>query len=162
MTETQRQPVPRIDTGELDTALAFLDFARESVRKKTDGLTEAQLRREMVPTGTSLLRLVRHLTDSERYWFRVQLLGQGEEPDWGTAASDDRPAAVIVAEYGTTVAASNATIRELGDVQTLSVGEVDGERKSLRWTLAHMTSETARHGGHADIIRELIDGVTGR
>ena len=67
MTETQREPVPRNDGGERDTALAFLRFARSCVLKKTEGLVEEQLRRAVVPSGTSVLGLVQHLTDGERY-----------------------------------------------------------------------------------------------
>jgi hypothetical protein len=85
MAETQRRPVPRNDGGELDTALAFLTFARESV-----------------------------------------------------------------------------LIRGVGDPGALAVREVDGRRQTLRWVVAHVTSETARHAGHADILREQLDGTTGR
>ena len=162
MTETQREPVPREDGGELATALAFLDFARDCVPKKADGLSEEDVRRPMVDSGTSVLRLIRHLTDGERFWFRVHLLGEGEEPDWDAAGHDDRPAAEIVADYRAAVVASNEAIRDVADPDALSVQPVDGHPKSLRWTLAHMTSETARHAGHADIVRELLDGTTGR
>lgn len=162
MPETQRQPVPRDDDGELATALAFLDFARQSVLKKADGLSEQDVRRPMVPTGTSVLRLIRHLVDGERFWFVVQLQGTGTEPDWDAAGDDDRPAAEIIADYRAAIEASNHAIREIGDLDTLAVQPLDGRRQSLRWTIAHMTSETARHAGHADIVRELIDGVTGR
>jgi len=74
MAQTQRRPVPRTDSGELETALAFLDFNRESVLKKTDGLDEEQLRRVLVPTGTNLLGLVKHLAAAERYWFGLHLV----------------------------------------------------------------------------------------
>lgn len=67
MTETQRQSVPSNDENELDTALAFLRFARQSLVKKLDGLDEEQVRTVLVPTGTSLLGLVRHSTDGERF-----------------------------------------------------------------------------------------------
>ena len=87
MTETQRQPVPRNDAGELDTATAFLRFARESVLKKTDGLNDEQLRRVLVDTGTTLLGLVEHLTGVERYWFGYHLAGAGSDTD-GDPATD--------------------------------------------------------------------------
>ena len=74
MAQTQRRPVPRTDSGELETALAFLDFIRESVLKKTDALGEEQLRRVLVPTGTNLLGLVKHLAAAERYWFGLHLV----------------------------------------------------------------------------------------
>jgi uncharacterized damage-inducible protein DinB len=164
MTESQRQPVPRVDTGELDTALAFLQFARESVMKKLDGLGEDAVRRPMVPSGTSLLGLVRHLTDGEHFWFGFQLTGVGEEPDWDAHmhAEPGRPVADVVADYRAAAAESDATIRRIADPVALSIRPVDGEPKSLRWTIAHMTSETARHAGHADILREQLDGATGR
>jgi uncharacterized damage-inducible protein DinB len=162
MTETQRQRVPREDGSELATALAFLDFARQSVLKKVDGLSELDLRRPMVESGTSLLGLIRHLTDGEHYWFGVQLLGRGCEPDWSAAATDQRPAEEIIADYQAAITVSNHTIREIADLNASAALAVDHLRMSLRWTIAHMTSETARHAGHADILREMIDGVTGR
>jgi uncharacterized damage-inducible protein DinB len=162
MAETQRQPVPREDGDELATAVAFLDFARESVIKKADGLSEDDVRRPMVATGTSVLRLIRHLTDGERFWFVVQLGGEGTEPDWNAAGSDSRPSAEIIADYRASIEASNRAIRELADPDAVAVRPLDGRRQSLRWTIAHMTSETARHAGQADIVRELIDGITGR
>ena len=75
MAQTQRRPVPLNDSGELDTALAFLNFNRESVLKKADGLDDEQLRRVLVPTGTNLLGLIKHLAASERYWFGLHLAG---------------------------------------------------------------------------------------
>lgn len=164
MTESQRQPVPRIDTGELDTAVAFLDFTRECVVKKLDGLDADDVRRVLVGSGTSLLGLVRHLTDGERFWFGYQLTGVGSEPDWDAhmQAEPDRPIAEVIADYRAACAESNVAIRGVGEPDAFAVRPVDGEPKTLRWTLAHMTSETARHAGHADILRELIDGTTGR
>ncbi len=162
MTESQREPVPRVDETELDTALAFLDFARSSVLKKARDLAEEDLHRAMLPTGTSILRLIRHLTDGERYWFVVQLTGLGEEPDWDLADVDRRPAAEIIEDYRAAITASNRAVREIGDPSAPAARDLDGQRMSLRWTLAHMTSETARHAGHADAVRELIDGTTGR
>jgi uncharacterized damage-inducible protein DinB len=163
MAETQRKPVPRNDDSELDTALAFLDFARESVLKKADGLSDSQLRDKVVPTGTNLLGLVAHLTEGERYWFGYTFAGESmAEPDF----SMDVPAEVSTAEvldgYRAAIEHSNAILRAAQDLGTPVHHPVDGQFLSLRWVLAHMTSETARHAGHADILRELIDGTTGR
>ena len=164
MTETQRQPVPRIDTSELDTAAAFLAFARESVLKKLDGLTEEQVRRALVPTDTTLLGLVRHLIDGERYWFGYTVAGQGGPEDWDftTVVEPGRSAEQVVRDYREAIAASNRIIRGIADPEALTAMPVDDRPLSLRWVIAHMTSETARHAGHADILRELIDGTTGR
>jgi Protein of unknown function (DUF664) len=164
MAQTQRRPVPLTDSGELDTALAFLDFNRESVLKKTDGLDEKQLRRVLVPTGTNLLGLVKHLAASERYWFGLYLTGI--TPPGGSTLGMRVPGAstaeAVISDYRAAIAESNTAIIAAGDPQTLLARRVRGQRLTLRWLLAHMTSETARHAGHADILREQIDGVTGR
>ena len=164
MTETQRQPVPRNDGGELDTALAFLDFARACVLKKADGLAEEQVRRVLVGSGTNILGLVQHLTVAERVWFGHDLLGEKPERDWdfGMDVPAERSAEQVLADYRDAIEASNAAIRAVGDPAALMAEPVDGKRLSLRWLLAHATSETARHAGHADILREQLDGVTGR
>src|SRR5690348_13263898 len=85
MTETQREPVPRVDSGELDTALAFLSFARHCVLQKAGGLSDEQLRRVLVASGTSVLGLVQHLTEAERYWFGYHLAGVVGPPTRNTA-----------------------------------------------------------------------------
>ncbi|HTX28055.1 MAG TPA: DinB family protein [Streptosporangiaceae bacterium] len=164
MAETQRQPVPRNDSGELDTALAFLNFNRESVLKKADGLDDKQLRRRLVPTGTNLLGLMRHLAGAERYWFGLHLTGVKPAGGYkfGMRVPARTTAEEVISDYRSAIAESNAAIIAAGDPQTLLVKRIDGQRLTLRWLLAHMTSETARHAGHADILREQIDGATGR
>ncbi|SNY44241.1 DinB family protein [Paractinoplanes atraurantiacus] len=163
MAETQRKPVPRNDDGDLDTALAFLDFARESVLKKADGLSDEQLRTVLVPTGTNLLGLIAHLTDGERYWFAHTMAGEKiDEPDFSMAVPADASTAEVIAAYRAAIEHSNAVIRAADGLTAPVHHPVDGQFLSLRWVLAHMTSETARHAGHADILRELIDGTTGR
>jgi hypothetical protein len=164
MAETQRQPVPRNDAGELDTALAFLTFARASVLKKADGLDDTQLRRVLVDTGTTILGLVQHLTHGERYWFGHHVAGFGEADDWdfSMAVPAERSGAQVLADYRAAIAASDTAIRAAGDLDGAVAHPVDGAYLSRRWVIAHMTSETARHAGHADILRELIDGTTGR
>ena len=164
MPETQRQPVPRNDGGELDTALAFLSFARECVIKKTDALTEEQLRRVLVDSGTTLLGLVHHLTLAERLWFGYHVAGrESDEPgDVDMSVPVERSPEQVLADYRAAIEASDAAIRSVGDLARPVAIPVQGTSHSLRWVLAHMTSETARHAGHADILREQIDGATGR
>ena len=164
MLETQREATPRDDTGEFDTSLAFLTFVRHCVLKKVDGLDEEQVRRRFVVSETTLLGLVQHLTDGERYWFGHVLAGDARwaDVDFSMALDADRPAADVIAGYREAIADSDANIRAAGDPAALTAVEVDGVPKTLRWVLAHMTGETARHAGHADILRELVDGVTGR
>lgn len=164
MAETQREPVPRVDTGELETALAFLNFSRACMLKKTEGLSDEQLRRVLVDSGTSILGLVRHLSTGERWWFGYHLLGVHEDREWEfeMALPPELDAQEVLADYRAAIAESNAAIQTVGDLNAPLAREVDGERLSLRWTLAHMNTEVARHVGHADILREQIDGTTGR
>ena len=162
--ETQRRPVPRNDAGERDTALAFLAFARECVVKKTDGLTEEQLRRVLVESGTTLLGLVHHLTLAERLWFGHCVAGR-EEDDPGDVDMEvpaGHSAERVLADYQAAIAASDAAIQAVDDLGAPVAIPVGDMSQSVRWVVAHMTSETVRHAGHADILREQIDGTTGR
>jgi len=164
MLESQREPVPFDDDGERDTALAFLAFARSCVLKKLDGLDEEQLRRRPLVSETNLLGLVQHLTGVERYWFGHALAGDPRhaEPDFTMVVAPDRSAAQVIAGYRDAIAASDAHIRAAGSLDARTAQPVNDEPRTLRWVIAHLTGETARHAGHADILRELIDGVTGR
>jgi uncharacterized damage-inducible protein DinB len=164
MAETQREPVPRNDDGEADTALAFLTFARHCVIKKTVGLSEEQLRRPMVESGTSLLGLVWHLIDGERYWFGYQLAGQGvDDYEFEMTVPTDVTSAHVIAEYRDAIAESDEILGKLESLDhRMAIPTQDDKRHTARWVIAHMTSETVRHAGHADIFRELIDGTTGR
>jgi uncharacterized damage-inducible protein DinB len=162
--ETQREPVPRTDSGELDTALAFLSFARHCVLKKADGLSEKQLRRVLVDSGTSILGIVQHLTEAERYWFGHHLAGAAwdAEQEHGMTVPAHRAAADVLADYRAAFEDSDRAICAAADPQARFAVPVDGNRHTLRCVIAHMTSETARHAGHADILREQLDGSTGR
>ena len=163
MGETQRQPVPRNDDGEVDTALAFLDFARGCLIKKTDGLTEDQLRQVLVGSGTSLLGLVQHMIDGERYWFGYHVAGQGiDDFDFSMDVPPDRSAADVIDEYRAAIADSDAILAGVSSFDQLMAIPTEEKRHTVRWVVAHMTGETTRHAGHADILRELIDGTTGR
>lgn len=164
MLESQRERVPLDDGGERDTALAFLAFARSCVLKKVTGLAEEQLRRRLVVSDTTLLGLVQHLADAERYWFGFTLAGDQRYAnlDFDMVVAPDRSADQVIADYRAAIAESDAHIRAAADLDVRTAQPVDDEPRTLRWVLAHLTSETVRHAGHADILRELIDGVTGR
>jgi uncharacterized damage-inducible protein DinB len=126
----------------------------------------------MVPSGTSLLALVKHLTYVERWWFRAVFAGEDvefpwtdEDPDADWRVEPHETAEELIAAYRSEVESCRRAIagggmdeRARGKVETL-----DGPAGmfSLRWVLGHMIEETARHNGHADILRELIDGATG-
>jgi hypothetical protein len=164
MLESQREAVPRNDDGELDTALAFLSFARGCVLKKLDGLDEEQLRRRLVVSDTTLLGLVQHMVDGERYWFGHVLAGDPAyaDVDFGMVVPPDRSPDQVIDDYRAAIAASDAHIAAADGPDTLTAMPVGDRPRTLRWVLAHMTGESARHAGHADILRELIDGATGR
>lgn len=164
MLESQRERVPLNDAGEPDTALAFLTFARSCVLKKVDGLDEEQLRRRLVVSDTTLLGLVQHLTGCERYWFGYTLAGDSRyaDVDSDMVVAADRSAAQVIADYRAAIAESDAHLHATDCLDVRTAQPVNDEPSTLRWVIAHMTSETARHAGHADILRELIDGTTGR
>lgn len=164
MAETQRRPVPRINTTELETALAFLDFQRESMLMKCEGLDEEQLRWSPVPTGTNLLGLVQHMTVGERWWFAHHVAGELDDEEWDftMVVPPDVAAEQVLDGYRGAVARSNEIARQVSDPDTLTARPVHEQPLPLRWVLTHCLAEIARHVGHADILREQIDGTTGR
>ncbi|MEU1405045.1 DinB family protein [Streptomyces sp. NPDC005728] len=152
--------------GEKDILHASLDRHRDAVLWKLDGLDEEQLRRPMTPTGTTLLGLVKHLASVEYGWF-VETFGREPEPFWfdpyeseDMTVSPDETTEQIIAFYGRARAAADRTITEL-PLDAPGRPTWRDHTVSLRWTLVHMIEETARHAGHMDILRELIDGTTG-
>jgi hypothetical protein len=134
------------------------------VLKKLDGLDEEQLRRRLVVSDTTLLGLVQHLTDGERYWFGHTLAGDPgcADVDFDMVVPADRASGEVIAAYRAAISDSDARIVDAGGPDVLTSVPVGDAPRTLRWVLAHMTSETVRHAGHADILRELIDGTTGR
>lgn len=154
-------------TGEEKTSLhVSLERHRQVVLWKLQGLDDAQLRKPMTPSGTNLLGLVKHLAALE-YWWLVLPFGRESEPlpfDDDDENADLRieageSTADILAFYGRGCAAADAVIDDL-DVEAL--GDTDfGKQITLRWALIHMIEETARHTGHMDVVRELIDGAIG-
>lgn len=164
MLESQREAVPRNDDGELDTALAFLSFARSCVLKKVAGLSEEQLRRRLVVSDTTLLGLVQHLTDAERYWFGYTFAGDPRhaDVDFDMVVEPDRSPEQVLADYRAAIAESDAHLVAAAGLEVRTAQPVGDSPRTLRWVLAHMTSETTRHAGHADILRELLDGAIGR
>ncbi|MFJ3303195.1 DinB family protein [Streptomyces sp. NPDC086549] len=151
---------------EKETLHASLRQHRDAVLWKLDGLDDEQLRRPMTPSGTNLLGLVKHLASVEYGWF-VETFGGETEPLWfdpyesedmtvGPGETTER----IVAFYGRARAAADPVIDGLS-LDTLGRPAWWDHSVSLRWVLVHMTEETARHAGHMDIVRELIDGATG-
>jgi hypothetical protein len=149
---------------------AFLDRQRATLAMKCDGLTDDQLREQAAPpSALSLLGLVRHMAEVERNWFRPLLAGEEMGGLWAAgAALDPEPAFDDVAKASVPEAfaawrAECERARELASAApSLEVTGLRGrERFSLRWVTIHLIEEYARHNGHADLLRERIDGTTG-
>ncbi|MFJ1590735.1 DinB family protein [Kitasatospora albolonga] len=153
-------PPPRTGTTEAETLRGFLDHLRTSVAAKVEGAPEPEVRTAAVPSGTNLLGLLHHLTHVERALF----LGE-EVTDWqGTfRAGPEDTVDEVVGRYRTAVGRANAVLDGCADLAApLPRTRAGKPAPSVRWALTHMVEETGRHAGHADILRELIDGTTGR
>ncbi|OMQ14830.1 Mini-circle protein [Modestobacter sp. VKM Ac-2676] len=168
---------PPYRDGERAALEAWLEFHRATLLRKCAGLTPAQLgERSVPPSGLSLRGLVRHLSDVERYWFArvmagrdvptlfwseeedVEFTGVGRDPDLpDTATAVQRELAGLRAEQ----AANRTSAAAHDSLDALGAGLRHGEQVSLRWVYLHMIEEYARHNGHADLLRERIDGATG-
>lgn len=152
--------------GEKESLHASLDRHRNAVLWKLDGVDDTQLRRPMTPSGTNLLGLVKHLASVEYGWF-CETFGREsdavpfdpDDPDADMRAAPHETTADIVAYYGRARAAADSVIAEVAmdDVGTAWFGDT----VSMRWVLIHVIEDTARHAGHMDILRELVDGQTG-
>lgn len=155
---------PRV-AGEREMLDGLLDWHRQTLLYKCGGLTAQQLtRRAVEPSELSLLGLVRHLTDVERGWFwdlggEVTFCYQvdGDWVDFTGVDGADAPA--DLATYQETVERSRALVADASLDRRFTEG--DGRSYTLRWVYLHMIEEYARHNGHADLLRERIDGATG-
>ena len=156
---TDRRP-PGTANDEKAVLLGFLDHLREAVAAKATGVPEPDVRAAGVPSGTSLLGLVTHLTAVERFYFL------GEEPrSWpGTFRPPARLSAEdAIAAYRDAVAGSNDVISACDDLSAPAPRWPRmGGAPAMRWVIAHLVEETGRHAGHMDILREMVDGSTGR
>ncbi|MFD6278021.1 DinB family protein [Streptomyces sp. NPDC060209] len=167
---TDERSVPAIDAAERTMLEGWLDYHRETLAMKCAGLTDAQLREASVPPSEfTLLGLVRHLAENERGWFREVLAGEELPPIYGTDEDPDGEFHLTEEdtweEARTTwlaeIEAARANAAKVG-LDDLSVGVGKrGKPFSLRWIYTHMIEEYARHNGHADLVRERIDGATG-
>ncbi len=173
MRSTSRAEVPLVGS-EQEILLAWLDFHRDTLRQKTEGLDAEQLRRRLGPSTLTLGGLLKHLALVEDSWFTRgwghQPLPEpwasadwGADPDWDfTSAAEDSPER-LRAQFEESVARSRSVVAAQPDL-----GVVVGRRRSggtqeysCRWILTHMVEEYARHNGHADLLRESIDGEVG-
>ena len=156
---------------EYETLVGYLDYYRAVLIDKASGLTKDQANQPLAPSKLTVINLVHHLAIVEHWWFHVFFAGRevldpwvevwGDDPDWEFDHSDEFEPQDIIERYRIEIARANEIIAGAESLEQLSVKDRNGERRSLRWILAHMLEETARHAGHADLIRESIDGETG-
>lgn len=156
----------------IETSLSYLQRAREALVWKVEGLSPYDARRPMTPTGTNLLGLVKHVAIVEHGYLGL-LLGSGidlpegwedeEPPNVDMWVRADQPAELVLDTYRRVWANSDETVRRLGPDATTEVPWWPEDRRtvSVALLLTHVIAETNRHGGHADIVREMVDGATG-
>lgn len=151
----------------------YLDHHRSILVRKAEGLDRDQLSVRLGPSELTIGGLVKHMALVEDAWFHERLLGQPvpepwasvdweADPDWEFHTAVDDSPEELLALYQAACERSRAAVDQIDDLDALTViASSRGERFSLRWVMLHMIEETARHNGHADLIRESIDGATG-
>jgi len=147
---------------------AWLEFHRTTLALKCEGLDDAGRKSRPVPTSKlSLHGLVRHMAEVERNWFRRALLNEPDAPDiWSDPAIEDSELVPLddadwEADFSMWQAECESSRAAVAGKRLDDTGIRRGEPCSLRWIYVHMIEEYARHNGHADLIRELIDGAVG-
>jgi uncharacterized damage-inducible protein DinB len=168
-TTDERAEIPFIGS-ERQQLQAWLEFHRATLLVKCGGLDGDQLvLRSVTPSTLSLLGLVRHMAEVERNWFRRVLAGQtaaslyctDEYPDGDFDLTDAAAAAADIATYREEVQASRSLAAHVSDLDAVGAARRHGQDVSLRWIYVHMIEEYARHNGHADLIRQCVDGAVG-
>ncbi|CAM5588866.1 hypothetical protein SAVIM338S_05177 [Streptomyces avidinii] len=168
-TEPTHRIGPPLTAGEREMLRAHLDYHRATLAWKCDGLTDEELRRQASPPSTlSLLGLVRHMAEVERHWFRRTVGGADVPHLWSDerdfqAAYDASGAnrAEAFAAWEAEVEHSRAVEAAAGSLDVTTYIVKWQEEASLRMLMLHMIHEYARHNGHADFLREAVDGATG-
>jgi hypothetical protein len=169
---SDKRPEPPFQAPERAMLEAWLDFHRTTLLSKCDGLVSDQLSaRSVPPSRLSLLWLVRHLTEVERNWFRRTLTAESVDAvysDEGHGGGDFSGAGATdpaedLQRFRDEVEHCRAVAARCPDLDATATGVRDGQQVevSLRWIYVHMIEEYARHNGHADLLREAVDGATG-
>ena len=166
--EDSRRHEPGFDLGERDMLDGWLDYHRTTLLLKVEGLSDDEANTRPVPTSTlSLHGLVRHMADVERFWFKVVMAKKPDLPliYWRKDQEDADFELADKADLESDLDIWQAEIAEARLTAAAMPLDFEGRKGdsvvTLRWTLAHMIEEYARHNGHADLIRELVDGAVG-
>ena len=161
---------PPFEADERTQLVGWLDMQRAIIQWKCEGLSEEDAHRSVIPTSPlmTMAGLVAHMRWTEHCWFEVLLLGRPaegpqfqEEPEDADMMVDDIPLAQLLEEYTRQCAVSNEIIAATSLDDVGKHPDFKSSKANLRWMLIHMIEETARHAGHADTIRELVDGQKG-
>ncbi len=168
---------PPLAADEATTLVAFLDYHRDTLRMKTEGLTAEQLRQPLAPSTLTLGALLKHVALNEASWFGEVLHGRPMPEPWAsadwdtdrdwemTSARDDSPEElrrIMDESVGQARRDIDAALAEGGlEFRSAILSRKEDQQFTLRWILLHMIEEYARHNGHADFLREAVDGVTG-
>ncbi len=170
------RPEPPIASGERETLLGFLDYQRATFGWKCGGLDADGLSATIGASTMTLGGMLKHMALVEDGWFCQKLLDRAPSPPWDTSALDADPdwewhsagrdsLDQLFAWWQGALERSRAAVSEVlsdGGLDTLARRSwPDGRSPSLRWIVCHMIEEYARHNGHADLIRESVDGLTG-
>lgn len=160
------------DHDELTTLAAMLDYYRSVLIRKGAGLTQKQMADTLPPSDLSIGGLLKHMALVENQWFREDLLGEparepfasvdwASDPDWEfRTAAQDSPQELLTLLTGA-IELSRDALRQRPDLEHCVPTPAGKPKTNVRWVLVHMIEEYARHAGHADLIRQSIDGATG-
>jgi len=163
----ERTDVPRTG-GERELLRAYLEFHRETLALKCAGLSDDDLRRRTTPSSLSLLGLIRHMAEVERAWFRRVIGGQDVPLVWSPEGdfqvayrTDGAGSAEAFTAWEAEIAHAQRIEQAAESLDVTGIDRRSGEDYSLRRVMVHVIQEYARHNGHADLIREGIDGAAG-
>lgn len=165
---------PELRVGERETLTQFLDFYRVTMVRLAEGLSKEQLATTIASSDLTIAGLLKHLALVEDSWFQEDMLGRpmpepftdvdwDADPDWEFRTAPDDEPAWLIARYLEACERSRQVVadHDLDDLSVSTSRRTDvGGHYSLRWIIVHMIEETARHVGHADLIRQAIDGAT--
>ena len=164
---------PETTGSEVMMLSQYLDYQRETVISKTDGLTSEQLAQKHAPSELTLAGLLFHLSLVEENWMEVRFAGVPDrepwasidweaDPNWEFRTAADLGPVQLLSRYREACGRSRDIVAKSTGLDQLSAKALrDGRHFSLRWVLLHLIEETARHAGHADVLREAIDGTVG-
>ena len=168
-----RQEPDATTTSERDSLEQYLDYQRETILLKTEGLTKAQLGQKIPSSDLTLAGILYHLALNEQGWFEVQFLGREDredfagidweaDPNYEFRTALEKEPDWLRRRYRKACDRARQVTAAADSLDDVSVStRIGGKPFTLRWVMLHMIEETARHAGHADLLREAIDGVVG-